>query len=159
MLLKIEGLPVPWRAHAGFGRKSFNPRFKEKEFYQWQIRSQWNKKGPFGGPIHLEVVYHLPIPQGTSKAKRLQMLNGLIHHLKRPDLDNLDKFLCDCLKTIVFDDDSQVVEKHVTKIYSETPQTVVKINTPSPMGLKNFYFPFGETIPGFIDGFNATPKT
>lgn len=123
----IEGLPVPWAAHKGYGKRSFNPRFKEKEYYQWQIKSQWNIAHPITGPVGLSIIYHLPIPKGTSKIRRLQMLHGRSHHIKKPDIDNLNKFLCDCLKTIVFEDDSQVWTLVAEKIYSDAPKTVVRI--------------------------------
>src|SRR5579885_1334624 len=119
-------MPVPWAAHRGFGRKSFNPRFKEKEFYQWQIKSHFNQSSPIQGAVRVDAVYHMAVPK-TSKVRRLQMLNGMIHHLSRPDIDNLNKFLCDCLKTIVFEDDNQVVEINAKKIYGERPKTVVNI--------------------------------
>lgn len=125
--LVIDGLPVSWKAHAGYGRKSFNPRFREKEFYQWQIKSQWNKGEPFRGPVHLEMDYHLPVPVGSSKIRKQQMLANIIRHTKRPDLDNFDKFLSDCLIGIVIEDDSQICEKSCKKIYSEHSQTIVRI--------------------------------
>lgn len=69
----------------------------------------------------------MPIPKTTSAVRRKQMLNGILHHIVRPDTSNLTKFLEDCLKTIVFEDDSQVVEIIARKIYGETPKTVISI--------------------------------
>ncbi len=71
----------------------------------------------------------MPIPEGTSKVRRLQMLNGKIHHIKRPDASNLVKMYEDCLKGIIFDDDSQVVEFTARKIYSETPKVVIRVGS------------------------------
>lgn len=124
---EIQGQPVPWSAHRGYGRRSFNPKFKEKQYYQWQIRSQFNRENPIGGPVRLHISFYLPIPKGTSFIRRKQMLNGKSFHIKRPDLDNLNKFLEDCLKTIVFEDDSQVCEIVSKKIYGEIPKTVVQV--------------------------------
>lgn len=129
ILFEIGGLPIPWKVHAGFGRKSFNPRFKEKEFYQWQIKSYYNQALPLAGPIKMDYTYHMPIPKGTSKAKYLQMLNGIMHPIKRPDLDNLNKFLSDCFIGIVIEDDSQIVDLHAKKIYSEIPKTIIKLES------------------------------
>ncbi len=126
ILLTIEGMPVSWKAHAGFGRRSFNPRYKEKEYYQWQIKSQWNQDIILS-PLRLEFTFHLPIPSGTSKVRRTQMLNGMVHHIKRPDTSNLVKFCEDCLKGIVMEDDSQVTVLLAEKIYSLTPKTLIKI--------------------------------
>ncbi len=121
----IDSIPVPWASHKGYGRTSFNPRFHEKNYYQWQIRSQIAHERPLSGPIDITVIYHMPIPSSTSKVRKLQMANGIIHHIKRPDVDNLNKFLFDCLKGIVFEDDSQVDHMDCRKIYGEKPKTVI----------------------------------
>lgn len=126
ILLTIDSLPVPWKTHGGYGKRSFNRCAKEKGNYQWQIRSQWNRE-VISTPIQVEYTYHMPIPKGTSKPKTLQMLNGIIHHLVRPDLDNLDKFLSDCLIGTVLQDDSQICKKSSQKIYGLVPKTVIKI--------------------------------
>lgn len=125
--LIIPGIPVSWRSHAGFGRRSFNPRFKEKECYEWNIKQQY-KRGIISDPVSIICTYKMPIPKSVSKRQRENMKEGLIYHSKRPDIDNLNKFLCDCLKTIVFYDDSQIHTIHANKIYSETPETIVRID-------------------------------
>ncbi len=127
MIVEILGIPVPWKAHAGYGRRSFNPRFKEKEYVQWQIRSQNNRSEAICGPVRLLCTFHMPVPKSTSKIRTREMLDGKLHHIKRPDLTNLYKFVEDCLKTILFEDDSQVVEVTLRKIYSSTPKTVVVV--------------------------------
>ncbi len=127
--LEIEGPPTPWAAHQGYGRRAYNPKTKEKQYCQWQIKAQYNQKTPIPGPVILFVAFHLPIPKGTSKVRTKQMLNGIMHHIKKPDVDNLNKFICDCLKTIVFEDDSQIFEIHSKKIFSETPKTVIQIKS------------------------------
>lgn len=127
ILIEIDGIPVPWKAHAGYGKKAFNPRYKEREYYQWQIRAQYNQLNPLSGPVRVHYSYFMPIPIGTSKIRKLQMLNGLMHPIKRPDVDNFDKFLSDCLNGIIFDDDSQIVDKYSRKIYAERPKTLITI--------------------------------
>lgn len=127
ILLQVDGIPVPWRAHGGYGRKSFNPRFREKEYYVWQLKSQYNQIEPIAAPVKMEYTYHMPIPITTSRMRRMQMLNGMMHPMKRPDLDNLNKFLSDCLIGIIILDDSQIVELKCSKIYSERPHTLIKV--------------------------------
>lgn len=124
LTFEILGTPVPWKAHAGFGKRSFNPRYKEKHYVQWQIRPQFNRTQPITTPVKGICTFHMPIPAGVSKIRRRQMLEGRIHHIKRPDVDNLSKFLFDCLKGIVIEDDSQIVEVVLRKIYGETPKTI-----------------------------------
>lgn len=127
--LEIDGIPVPWAAHQGYGRRSYNPRIKEKQYCQWQIKAQYNQKAPLSGPLSLCVSFYLPIPKGTSKIRSRQMLNGVMHHIKKPDVDNLQKFILDCLKTIVFEDDSQIFEIQAKKLFSEIPKTLVQIKS------------------------------
>jgi len=124
--ITLLGLPVPWAAHQGYGKRSFNPRFKEKAHAQWQIRNQF-QGFPFEGPVSITASFHLPIPKSTSKKKRDLIQKGLEYPLKKPDIDNLCKFLCDCLKTITFLDDAQIVELIAQKYFSDHPRTVIKI--------------------------------
>src|SRR5580692_5263057 len=127
ILIEISKPPVPWAAHGGYGKRGFNPRRKDRETYQWQIRSQYNQLNPLSGPVKVEYIYFVGMPKSTSKVRRLQMLNGMMHPIKRPDLDNYDKFLSDCLTDIVWEDDSQVVEKISRKVYGEVEKTVIKV--------------------------------
>lgn len=127
LTIEVQGIPVTWSAHQGYGRRSFNPKFKEKQYYQWQIKSQFNREHPIAGPIRLSLSFYMPIPKATSYVRKKEMLNGLLHHIKRPDCSNLTKFVEDCLKTIVFEDDSQVCEIVSKKIFGEIPKTVIQI--------------------------------
>ncbi len=124
MILEIEGHPVPWKAHAGYGRRSFNPLFREREYVQWQIKNQIGSGfNLIEGPVSVVFTYYFPFPKSMSKKKRDQGCP----HTKRPDITNLNKFLEDCLKTIVIVDDSQVVEITGRKFYSSDVKTVIKI--------------------------------
>lgn len=127
ILLTIEGLPTPWTApYVTRTRHAFNPRFKEKEYYQWQLKAQWNQP-ILTTPLHLDFTFYMPIPQATSKIRRTQMLNGVFHHIKRPDTTNLVKFAEDTLKGIVIEDDSQVCQLSAQKVFGVAPKTLIKI--------------------------------
>lgn len=131
ILLEVSGIPTPWAAHAGYGKRSFNPKIKQKMQAQWQIKAQYNQMSPMTTPVRLELTFHMPIPVSTSGIQRKQMLNGVIHHMKRPDVTNMQKFIEDVIKGIVIEDDSQVVEVVARKIFSETPKTVIKVESVS----------------------------
>ena len=124
--LTISCPPVPWAAHAGYGRRAFNPRFREKKFCQWEIKNQYKGK-VLTDPISMVLSFYMPIPKNTSKKKRLAMLEFKEYHTKKPDTSNLIKFIEDCLKTMVFSDDSQVYEIIAEKKYSEQPGTEIII--------------------------------
>ncbi len=124
-------IPIPWRAHSGSGRKSFNPLFKERKQVQWLIKEQCDVIGSslprFEGAIRCEYNYYMPIPKSTSKKRRALMISGEIRPTTRPDCTNIQKFYEDCLNDFLFDDDSQVVDVHSRKWYGEIPRVVIKI--------------------------------
>lgn len=126
IFIEIPGVPVAWRSHAGFGRKSWNPLWREREYYQSKIRDQYK-----GDPIKLSVgadyTFYIRIPQSTPMKSRTRMLLKEIRPAKRPDRDNLAKFLSDCLQGIVIVDDSIIVEGKIEKYYGEIPMTMIRI--------------------------------
>lgn len=62
---------------------------------------------PFKGPLKVEAVFYMRPPQ-----KRVRDRPDI-----KPDLDNLFKAVTDAANAIVWDDDSQIVEAHLSKTY------------------------------------------
>lgn len=85
-------------------------------------------KTPLDGPISLTVKFYMPMPTSISKKKQDALKSK--PHLKRPDLDNLLKTVCDALNGYVWKDDSQVYLIAAAKAYSDYKgsSTVVEIN-------------------------------
>lgn len=106
--------------------KVFDPQSRVKEGFKWQIKSQYRNL-PLASPVSLDITFFMPIPKATSGIKKKQMLNGVCFHMKRPDIDNLQKFILDCLNNLVIQDDAQVVEIRTRKIYSDKPGTLIRI--------------------------------
>lgn len=127
IILEIEGDPIPWKSHAGYGKRSFNPRFKEKEWVQWQLKKQYD--GPLlECALDVEYIFYRQIPKTASKKMRDKMIRGEIRPTTRNDRDNLAKFCSDCLIGIVIKDDSIIVDGPVRKYYAEKGKTLIKIN-------------------------------
>ena len=124
--LKVTGTPTPWAAHKGSGRRAYNPRYQERLEAQWQIKNQWRNEA-IQTAVRVEFIFALAVPKGVSKETRRKMLAGEIQHTTKPDATNLQKFMEDCLKSIVIDDDNQVVKISSSKKYSETPMTEIRI--------------------------------
>ena len=68
-------------------------------------------------------------PKSVSKKKRTEMLDGKILPAKKPDIDNVVKAVLDALNGVAYRDDTQVIELHVRKSYSEKPRVEVSIET------------------------------
>lgn len=82
---------------------------------------------PAGEPIRLTVIAYFPVPKATSKKRLALMLSNLIHHTKRPDIDNVLKSVQDGLNKVAFMDDSQIWSLCAEKRYSEYPRVEVII--------------------------------
>ena len=130
IVFELDMEPVTWMAHGGFGRRAFNPRFKEKEYVQWKLISSY-RLPPLDCPLIITYEYHFSIPKSFSKAKREKILNGTLFCTNRKDLSNCVKFYEDCLKNIVIKDDCLVVESVARKFYSEHPKVIIYIQ---PLG-------------------------
>ena len=129
ILLEVLGDPIPLNRPKVCRRGSFvhmyDPQKMEKERIQWQIRSLY-KETPILFPIEMDIVFAVPIPKSASKVKRRYMLQGDLYPMKKPDIDNLIKFILDCLNGILFHDDSQVQIIHARKVYSDSPRTIIR---------------------------------
>ena len=85
-------------------------------------------KTPFKGPISLKVTFFMQVP--TSLSKKKQSALCLSPHVKKPDLDNLIKTVCDALNGYVWEDDSQIYMIQAIKTYSlDAPYTKVEITS------------------------------
>ena len=78
-------------------------------------------------PVALSIVVLHPIPKGWSKRKQESALAGTELPTTKPDADNVAKVIADACNGIVWVDDAQVVELHVSKRYSATPGVMVDV--------------------------------
>lgn len=76
--------------------------------------------------IALTCEFYCPIPSSLSKRKREQ-LNGELC-LKKPDIDNYVKLVCDALNGIAWEDDNVVASLYAVKLYDNEPRTEVYID-------------------------------
>lgn len=82
---------------------------------------------PAGVPVSVGIRAYYPIPKSTSKRNRLAIAMGHLLPLKKPDLDNIMKIVCDALNGIAWHDDSQIVYALVAKYYGAEPKVTVRI--------------------------------
>lgn len=127
--IEIFGDPKP-QTRPRFTRGSnfphaYDSQKKFKESLKWQIRSQY-REAPLKVPVKLDLLFFMPIPKSTPKFKQRQMVNGLLAHTKKPDLDNLIKLILDTCNGLLFDDDSCICEMRAKKIYSDKPGTLIR---------------------------------
>ena len=73
---------------------------------------------PLETPVTLYLYIRVPIPKSHSKKKVEACLNRLDQPIKKPDASNILKSVEDGMNGIVYKDDSQIINLHVTKVYS-----------------------------------------
>jgi Holliday junction resolvase RusA-like endonuclease len=129
IIIEIYGNPIPLKRPRACKRGDFiqmyDSQTKEKEIVRWQAKAQY-KEEPIKTPLLIDMLFGLPIPKGTSRVRTNLMLQNEMVPMKKPDLDNLIKFILDCLNEILFDDDSQIIEIKARKCYMDNPRTVVR---------------------------------
>jgi Holliday junction resolvase RusA-like endonuclease len=79
------------------------------------------------GSVSVFIYISFSVPQSYSKRKREACLSGETKHTKKPDLDNVAKAIIDGINGIIFKDDSQIINLHVTKVYAEVGKVEVLI--------------------------------
>lgn len=129
---EISGIPVAQKqtrfsARGGIPR-AYDPSKKDLERIRWQIRP-FAPKDPILGPIALTLIFFMPIPKATSKAKRDQMRRRIILPVVKPDADNLAYLVTNALKELIYKDDNQICEQHIYKVYDELPRTEIIVKT------------------------------
>lgn len=130
-MIKIELLIIPGQPQAKarpritkFGaytpEKTLNYEALIKQIYQ---ANKFTHHGE--AMLKMELTAYYEIPKSASKKKAEQMLSNVIMPTKKPDLDNICKIVTDALNGIAYKDDSQIVEIHAKKLYSDIPEIQV----------------------------------
>ena len=107
---------------------AYNCQETEEGKFMLLVKNQLSGHELIEGAVTLFAIFHMPIPKSTSKRLSQLMREGKTKHIKKPDSDNLIKFVKDCMNGIVWKDDSQVFDVHAIKQYSDQPRTEIYIN-------------------------------
>ena len=114
--ITIMGKPITKKRPRFFRRGDFVGTYNEQETEEgrWmlEVKQYIDAQIPAGTPIALRCYFYFEIPKSMSKKRRAAAM-----HTSRPDLDNLVKFVKDCLNGLAWHDDSQVVSLIAKKFY------------------------------------------
>ena len=124
---KVDGTPVP-KGRARYARRgnfisTYTP--EKTRTYETLIRDSaieaMGASEPLETPVSLYLYIRVPIPKSCTK-KRLEAIdNGSEKPTKKPDASNILKSVEDGMNGVVYHDDSQIINIHVTKVYSTLP--------------------------------------
>lgn len=136
MYILIQGNPIGQkRARSKNFQRPYDPQKKEKLNFAMIARSQIKKEEFFekGVPIYLEARFYFERPRshfGTGKNSEILKKTAPEYPCTSAthDLDNLVKFIKDCLNGIAWHDDCQIVKYgDIIKGYSKIPRTEILI--------------------------------
>ena len=124
---KVDGTPVP-KGRARYARRgnfisTYTP--EKTRTYETLIKDAaivaMGASEPLETPVSLYLYIRVPIPKSCTK-KRLEAIdNGSEKPTKKPDASNILKSVEDGMNGVVYHDDSQIINIHVTKVYSSLP--------------------------------------
>jgi Holliday junction resolvase RusA-like endonuclease len=125
---KVEGHPQPEGSHTAhiIGGRAVVHHVRSDRLTAWResVADAFRRSGAnylHDEPIRISIEFHLLRPKSVSVRKRPYMT-------VKPDIDKLCRSTIDGLSMgTAFDDDSQIVELHASKIYSDWEGAVIDI--------------------------------
>jgi len=134
----ILGKPIPQKRHrhtsTGKFVRTYDPSKDDKAAFLKKcllqrdpLEYRWIKPLEHKGYVEIFIDFCMPIPKSTSKKKTAEILEWITYHSKRPDIDNLIKFVLDALSGHFWNDDAVVAKITASKIYDECPRTDFEI--------------------------------
>lgn len=129
---------IVWGEPCGKGRPRFTKNGRaytpaKTRTYEAEVVSSFRRDCPRfepwerGVPLKVRIKAVYSIPQSATAMARAKMLTGQTRPTKRPDLDNIEKIICDSLNAICYHDDSQIVDTRVIKEYGAEPRVEVTV--------------------------------
>jgi Holliday junction resolvase RusA-like endonuclease len=76
---------------------------------------------PLDTPVSLYLYIRVPMPASATKKRLEAIASGDEKPIKKPDASNILKSVEDGMNGVVYKDDSQIINIHVTKVYSSQP--------------------------------------
>ena len=104
---------------------AYNPQNYEKNLIIKYIKDNYPTLSPIDKdtPLILNINFYLSITLNDAKLKQW----GIIPPIHKPDTSNLLKFYEDCLNSLAYHDDSQIVSIVSQKFYDDNPRTEIEV--------------------------------
>lgn len=129
----IDETPLPKKRHRmSFinGKvRSYDPQSKEKNASRLQIVEQLRRVGiqkPLTEPLSIKAIFYMGPPASWSAVKQREA-SWWHHYSKKPDCDNLCKYILDCLNGLLYADDCQIVQLCAMKRFGKA-RTEVEVH-------------------------------
>lgn len=117
---QVSGKGRPRFARQGTFVKTYTDAktFTYEKSIQTYAKQAMGSTSPLIGAVAAYLHIGIPIPPSYSKTRQKACIEGLERPTKKPDIDNIVKAILDGMNGVVYLDDKQVVDLHLTKVYS-----------------------------------------
>ena len=131
MTYVIMGNPIPWArpGKSKYSHQAYDTQKAEKLDYGWVLKAHHGSDAFFEGPLHLDLIFYMPITKTTGKRKGERLGQ---YHIFKPDLSNLCKFIEDAATEILYHDDCIIASCSMKKVWDENPRTEMTITELKP---------------------------
>ena len=117
----VPGKPLSLKRHRFSRGRCYNPSAKDQR--AWSTRAiKFRPPELLEGPLEVSLDFVMPRPKFHSTMKSPPSF-----HILKPDVDNLAKFVLDCMNKTFYNDDCQVVTLLCRKVYGSETGTHVSI--------------------------------
>ena len=120
----VDGDPVP-KGRPRFARRGqFVQTYTDAKTIDYEThvalkaRQAIGASEPFKGALTVFLYLRYAVPPSYSKKRKEACLRG-VEYPKKIDIDNVYKSITDAMNGIIYLDDSQITEAHITKVYAE----------------------------------------
>ena len=125
-------IPGPIQAWQRAGRSKNGGHFTQPATRAAKRSIGWHAVQQVGqhclqGALAVRLDVAMAVPAAWSAKRRAEALAGAVKPAVKPDVDNLSKTILDALNGVLWRDDAQVVDLHITKRYAAEPQTVITV--------------------------------
>lgn len=76
-------------------------------------------------PLAVDLEFVFEPPKSWSKKRKREAIRQFLPRKEKPDIDNLEKLVCDAMNGIVYADDNQITELRAVKYYGERDEIKV----------------------------------
>lgn len=136
LVLEFFGEPIAQKRHrtvrVGTFNRNYDPSKGDKADFLSVLQKR-RPKTPLTGALWVDIDFYFSRPKshfGTGRNEGVLKDAAPQFYTKKPDKDNLAKFVMDALTGVFYKDDSQVVTGTSSKHYTlGTPKTVVTIKS------------------------------
>ncbi len=121
---RIDITPIACNRVVRNSNRSYDSYTRDKVSFGLYLEQQHNGEPFFRNPIHIDVIFYMPIPKPVKERKERA---SSYYHVTVPYIDNLWRFFVEAIKDILISDERVICSFSAKKVYDKEPRTELVI--------------------------------